>query len=399
MSDYPGFHFEILQQDPDSQARLGRLTTPHGSLNTPNFIFCPPHGAIKAASPADLKAIGAEIILSNTYHMMLQPGAELVAQQGGLHRFMNWDGPLFTDSGGFQVFSLGHGSVAEEIKGNRSLTRSPLLKKITEDGAIFKSYVDGSTHLLGPETSIQVQRQLGADLIVMMDECTPFHVDRDYTARSMEMTHRWGDRSLQEFERGHDGSQALYGIVQGGVYPDLRLEAAEYVNTRPFFGQAVGGSLGADKAQMYEVAAYALKPLRKDRPTHLLGIGGVDDIWQTVGLGIDTYDCVSPTRVARHATALVRWAPQSKLNLRNAQFRHDAGPLDPECDCSTCRQYSRAYLHHLFKARELLGLHLLTVHNLRFMMRLLSAVRQAIAEQRLVEARQTWFNAPVGQWC
>jgi len=390
--EYPNFHFEVLQQDPANQARLGRLTTPHGTLETPNFIFCATKAAIKGASPADLATIQADIILSNTYHLLLQPGADIIEKMGGLHRFMGWQGPMLTDSGGFQIFSLGHGSVAEEIKGNRKTDGSATLKKITEAGAVFTSYVDGSTHTLTPELSMQVQRQLGADLIVVLDECTPFHVERDYTARSMEMTHRWADRCLNEFARHHDGRQALYGVVQGGVYADLRQVAAESISARPFFGHAVGGSLGADKAQMYEVVEYAMQHLRRDRPVHLLGIGGVEDIWKGVALGIDTFDCVAPTRIARHGWALVRWNERGRLNFLNARFRRDDGPLDPECDCPTCQQYSRAYIHHLFKAGELLGMHLLTVHNMRFMTRLLTTIREAIQTGQFEAARQAWFS-------
>jgi queuine tRNA-ribosyltransferase len=390
--DYPGFHFDILAQDPGSYARLGRLTTPHGSLDTPNFIFCATKGAIKGVHFRDMKALGVDIVLSNTYHLLLRPGAELVAEMGGLHQFMGWDGPLFTDSGGFQVFSLGHGSVAEEIKGRRSSTRTPMLSQISEEGARFRSYIDGSRHLLTPEISIDVQRKLGADLIVVLDECTPFHVDKAYTERSMHLSHRWGDRSLAEFTRGHDGKQALIGIVQGGVYEDLRKESAQYVASRPFFGQAVGGSLGAHKAQMYEVVAYAMRHLRRDRPTHLLGVGGVDDIWINVGHGIDTFDCVSPTRIARHAWALARTAKDYKLNLRNARFRNDSAPLEEDCDCPTCQTYTRAYLHYLFKAGEMHGIQLLAVHNVRFMVRLLETIRTALRQGRFAEARREWLG-------
>ena len=392
MTDYPNFGFQIVKQDTQTNARLGHLNTPHGSITTPAFIFCATKATIKAASPVDLRNVGADIILANTYHLMLQPTADLIAEMGGLHKFMGWNSPMLTDSGGFQVFSLGHGSVAEEIKGNRDLKSPPMLKKITEEGAIFKSYLDGSTQVLTPERSMDIQRKLGADLIVMFDECTPFHVDKKYTSDSLERTHRWGDRCLKEFEKEHNGKQALYGILQGGIYEDLREQAADYVNSRPFFGNAVGGSLGASKEQMYEVAGFAMKYLRKDRPTHLLGIGGVEDIWHGVGLGIDTFDCVAPTRMARHAGALVRWEKGFKLNLRNARFRNDPNPLDHECDCPTCQTYSRAYIHHLFKAEEILGLQLLTIHNMRFMMRLIETIRAAIKENRFLDAKKAWFQ-------
>ena len=393
--DYPGFDFEVTREATGSRARLGKLTTPHGVVNTPNFIFCATKGAIKGGRVEDLRNAGAEIILSNTYHLLLQPGPDIVETCGGLQNFTNWQGPMLTDSGGFQIFSLGHGSVAEEIKGNRKQATAPTLKKITEHGAEFRAYTDGTYHTLTPEGSIEIQRKLGADLILVLDECTPFHVEKAYTERSMELTHRWADRCVTEFARTHTGRQALYGIVQGGVYPDLRQRAAEFVASRPFFGHAIGGSLGATKEQMYEVAGMAMEAQRtpKPRPVHLLGIGGVADIWNTVGFGFDTYDCVAPTRIARHGWALVKWSKDFKINILNAQFRADTGPLDPDCDCATCQGYSRAYIHHLLKANEILGMQLMVAHNLRFMVRLLHAVRTAIAEDRLEAARREWLGA------
>ncbi len=391
MLEYPGFGFDVIKKDPDSHARLGVVKTPHGDFETPNFIFCATKAAIKGAGPDDLKAINTGIILSNTYHLLLRPGPDLVEKIGGLHKFMGWDGPMLTDSGGFQIFSLGHGSVADEIKGKNKFRDNTSLKKITEDGATFKSYVDGSKQTLTPESSIEVQRKLGADLILVLDECTPFHVDKKYTERSMEMSHRWGDRSLEEFKRTHTGKQALYGIVQGGVYEDLRLRSAEYTASRPFFGTAVGGSLGADKSQMYDVVNFAMAGVDRSRPVHLLGIGGVDDIWENILKGIDTFDCVSPTRIARHAWALARHNSNFRINMQNSQFKEDPNPIEEECDCSTCQNYSRAYIHYLLKAKEMQGVHLLVVHNMRFMMRLLETIRQAIREDRLMETKRAWL--------
>jgi queuine tRNA-ribosyltransferase len=390
--DYPNFGFEILHHNSETQARVGRLTTPHGDLLTPNFIFCATKAAIKGAGPEDLRAIKADIILSNTYHLMLQPGADVIEKVGGLHRFTGWQGPMLTDSGGFQIFSLGHGSVAEEIKGVRQTSRPPLLQSISEDGAVFRSYIDGKSHTLTPEKAMQIQRQLGADLVLVLDECTPFHVDKTYTAQSMQMSHHWADRSLTAFSQTHDGKQALYGIVQGGVYEDLRCESAQFISSRPFFGQAIGGSLGATKDQMFNVVQQTLMHLQRDKPIHLLGIGGIEDIWTCVALGIDTFDCVAPTRIARHGWALVRGRKRARLNLNNASFRTDDTPLDPTCDCSTCQTYSRAYLRHLFKAREIQGIRLVTIHNMRFMTRLLATIRQAIIENRFISARQAWFS-------
>jgi queuine tRNA-ribosyltransferase len=396
------FKFDITYKSPNSKARLGRLSTPHGAVDTPSFIFCATKAAIKGATPQDMRRENTQIILANTYHLMLQPGSELVAQMGGLHKFMGWDGPMLTDSGGFQIFSLGHGSVAEEVKGRRQSSRPKSLLSITEEGATFKSYLDGSKHVLTPEKSIQIQRGLGADLIVVLDECTPFHVDKVYTEKSMYLSHRWAERSLKEFQKGPEGTQALYGITQGGVYPDLRKISADFVNNLPFFGHAVGGSLGADKSQMAEVVEMAMEPLDPSRPVHLLGIGGVSDIFYGVTQGIDTFDCVHPTRLARHGGALVPvsvWEemgenPEGRehINLRNARFRNDPQPIDGTCHCQTCQTYSRSYIHHLLKAGELLALQALTIHNVHFMNRLLTSIRQAIAENRLEEEKKRWVG-------
>ncbi|MFC7334028.1 tRNA guanosine(34) transglycosylase Tgt [Rhodocista pekingensis] len=392
---YPGFGFDILHRDPASRARVGRLTTPHGTIETPNFIFCGTKASVKGVTPAQLREERTDIILSNTYHLMIQPGAETVARLGGLHRFMGWDGPMLTDSGGYQIFAMGHGSVADEIKGRRSQVREKTLLRINEEGAEFRSYTNGEKLFLTPERSVDIQRKLGADLVVQLDECTPYHVDRDYTARSMRMSHRWGDRSLAEFVRGGGLSanglpQAMYGIVQGGVYPDLRRESAEYTADRPFFATAVGGSLGAHKDQMVEVVAMAMPHVHPDRPVHLLGIGGIVDIFAGVALGIDTFDCVSPTRIARHGWALMPGVPGERLNLRNARFREDANPIDPACDCHACRRFSRGYIHHLLKAGEMLALQLVSLHNIAVMNRLMREVREAIRTGTLEEARRRW---------
>ncbi len=400
MTLYKNFSFEITHQSSTSRARTGCLMTPHGPLETPAFIFCATKAAIKGATPQQMKEAGTQIILSNTYHLMLQPGGSLVEKMGGLHKFMGWDGPMLTDSGGFQIFSLGHGSVASEIKGKRFGGRRKTLSKISEEGAMFKSYLDGSEHLLTPEKSIEVQRQLGADLIVVLDECTPFHVDKKYTERSMHLSHRWALRSLEEFKRGDTGRQALYGIVQGGVYPDLRREAAQFVSDQDFFGHAVGGSLGATKDQMHEVVETTMSFLAPERPVHLLGIGGVRDIFNGARHGIDTFDCVHPTRLARHGGALVRadyWyekgliSGKEHITLSNAQFKEDARPIDETCTCHTCQNFSRAYLYHLLKARELLAVQALTIHNVFYMNRLLKAVRQAIMNESLSCEEKLWI--------
>ena len=399
MNLYDNFKFEILHSAKSSRARLGKITTPHGVVDTPAFIFCATKAAIKGANPTQMKEANTQIILSNTYHLMLQPGGEVIEHHGGLHKFMGWDGPMLTDSGGYQIFSLGHGSVAEEIKGRRNNTTRRTLNKITEDGAEFYSYIDGSKHLLTPEKSIQVQRQLGADLIVVLDECTPFNVNKSYTERSMHMSHRWAVRSLDEFKRGNNGRQALYGIIQGGVYKDLREVGTDFVNNTEFFGHAVGGSLGCDKAQMYDVVSFTLPLLRPDRPIHLLGIGGVRDIFNGVDQGIDTFDCVHPTRLARHGGALVKakhwndfsYKNQEHMNIKNSCFKLDTNPIDRECKCSTCQNFSRGYLHHLLKANENLAINAITIHNVHYMNELLSAIRNAIKTDTLSEERKNWI--------
>lgn len=391
-AEYPNFNFTITHKSGNDRARIGQLQTPHGTIETPNFIFCGTKATIKGLTPEQVRAAGADIILSNTYHLMIQPGADLVEKMGGLHKFMRWDGPMFTDSGGFQIFSMGHGSVADEIKGRRSdLKRETSLLKITEEGAAFRSYMGGAKLFLSPEKSIEIQRQLGADLIVQFDECTPFHVDKDYTARSMALSHRWGKRSLAEFMRHHDGTQALYGIVQGGVYEDLRRESSEYTRDNPFFGTAIGGSLGQSKEQFYEVVDYCVPYLHPDRPIHLLGIGDIDDIFNNVRKGIDTFDCVSPTRIARHGWAIAKGVPQNRHNLRNAKFRDDAGPIDENAEPNYTSQFSRAYIHHLIRAQEKLAESLISMHNIAMMTQLFREIRHAIKTDTLDQLEKEWI--------
>ncbi|WP_339048567.1 tRNA guanosine(34) transglycosylase Tgt [Candidatus Mesenet endosymbiont of Phosphuga atrata] len=387
--------FKVTKQS--SKARIGEIHTPHGTIYTPAFIFCATKAAIKAVDTERVASCNTQIILSNTYHLMLQPGEDKVAKLGGLHKFMNWSKPMLTDSGGYQIFSLGHGSVAEEIKGVRNNTKRTLIK-ITEDGAVFRSYINGQEYLLTPERSIQIQQKLGADLIVVLDECTPFHVSREYTEKSMKMSHRWAERSLVEFQKNDSGKQALYGIIQGGVYEDLRIESCEFANSMPFFGQAIGGSLGSSKEQMHDIVAFTTSKLAEDRPTHLLGIGGIEDIFHGVELGIDTFDCVHPTRLARHGSALVKAENRNSfsskrkehINLRNQRFKLDKDPIESDCQCFTCLSHSRAYIHHLLKAKELLACSLITTHNIYFMNSLMSSIRKAIINNTLKDERKNW---------
>jgi queuine tRNA-ribosyltransferase len=387
---YKNFGFDIILRDSASDARLGLIKTPHGNIQTPNFVFCATKAAMKGVSPQQMHECGTQIILSNTYHLMLQPGGDVVEKMGGLQKYTGWRGPMLTDSGGFQIFSLGHGSVANEIKGKRGGQRPKTIMQITEEGAKFKSYLNGDIHLLTPEKSIRVQRQLGADLIVVLDECTPFHVDKAYTERSMHLSHRWAMRSLAEFIRGDDGRQALYGIVQGGIYNDLREISAGFVSENKFFGQAIGGSLGSSTDQMQEVVGTTMSYLSKERPVHLLGIGGIKDIFYGVRQGIDTFDCVHPTRLARHGGALVKACNKEHISLRNSRFREDPNPIDATCTCMTCKTFSRSYLHHLFKARELLGPQALSIHNITFMNDLMSDIRSALQDGTLDQCEKKW---------
>jgi queuine tRNA-ribosyltransferase len=407
----PGFAFDSTPAPTLDRARLGTLTTPHGQVQTPAFIFCATKAAMKATTIPQVRTADTQFILSNTYHLMLQPGPEVVADHGGLHKFTGWNGPMLTDSGGFQVFSLAHGGVAEEIKSTRKFEVSQKsVLKITEDGVAFRSHIDGRREMLTPERSIEVQRQLGADIILTFDECTPFHVDRTYTAKSLALTHRWTDRSIARYtaefgdyapREGSAGMQGLYGISQGGVYDDLRRASAAFLLERPFFGHAIGGSLGQSKAQMYEVVDFTNAALSSPKPVHLLGIGGVEDVFHCVTLGIDTFDCVAPTRMARHGAALIPAAAaegaavkrsEPRLNMRNARFKTDRTRLDPSCTCETCTTYTRAYIHHLFKADELIGQTLLTIHNIATMNRVMADVRAGIATGSLDDARRFWLG-------
>ena len=394
------FNWKIKKISSNSKARTGLISTPHGNIKTPAFIFCGTKAALKSYSTSEAKENNTQIILSNTYHLMLQPGCKLIADHGGLHKFMNWKGPMLTDSGGFQIFSLGHGSVADEIKGRtNSLKRKKSLINISEEGALFKSYIDGKNILLTPEISINVQRNIGADLILVFDECTPFHVDKTYTSESMRRSHRWSVRSINSFEsnkdyqacNGSSGPQALYGIIQGGIYEDLRDESINFnMNNKSFFGLAIGGSLGSSKNEMYEVVKYTSSKLENKHPIHLLGIGDPRDIWQLVTYGTDTFARVSPTRLARHGGALTRNV-KGKINLKNKEFKYNLNPIDKNCGCKTCKNYTSSYIHHLLKSEELLALSLITGHNVYFMNSLMEYIRKGIEDDRLESAEKEWY--------
>ena len=363
----------------DGSARAGVLRCTHGEVRTPAFVPLASTGTVKTLHAAEVAELGYEMVLGNTFHLFIQPGHELVEELGGLHEFMAWRGPIITDSGGFQVFSMGHGSVAEEVKRSRGQSQSRVLS-IEEEGVRFRSYLDGAERFMGPETSMEVQAALGSDVALAFDECTPFHVERDYTARSMERTHRWLDRCVAWHAGNAPAGQLLCGIVQGGVYEDLRAISAGYVADAPVDGVAVGGSLGRGKEEMRAVVGWSLRGLPEERPRHLLGIGDVDDIVLAVEAGIDTFDCATPTRLARHGTALVpdpgaRW----RLDLAKSAVRTSREPISEGCPCPACRDHSRGYLHYLVRAGELTGARLITLHNLTFMAELMRGIRAAIA--------------------
>ncbi|MDX6648400.1 MAG: queuine tRNA-ribosyltransferase [Solirubrobacteraceae bacterium] len=381
--------FEIEQRDAGSRARAGVLRLAHGEVRTPAFVPLATKGAVKTLLPAEVEALGFDMVLGNTFHLLLEPGPEVVAAHGGLHEFMGWERPIVTDSGGFQVFSMGHGTVASEIKGRaaQGAKGDGAILSIAEEGVRFRSYVDGDERFLSPEGSMEVQAALNSDIALAFDECTPFNVTREYTAASTERTHRWLRRCLDwHAEHGPPG-QVVYGIVQGGVHEDLRRASAQEVASSGCGGIAIGGSLGEDKAQMYEVVGWATEELHEDRPRHLLGIGDVDDLIRGVELGIDTFDCAMPTRIARHGMAIVpdpdgRW----RMNLLNGRFREDRATLLDGCPCPACAGgRSRAYLRHLVKQREPAGLRLLTLHNLTFVAAVMTTLRNAILAGDLAE--------------
>src|SRR3954451_4437099 len=381
--------FSITARDAGSRARTGVLRTNHGEVRTPAFVPLATKATIKGLQPSEVSALGYDMVLGNTFHLMLDPGHELIAGFGGLHEFMGWSGPIITDSGGFQVFSMGHGTVADEVKGRVPFggNRQGRVLSIEEDGVRFRSHIDGAEWFMAPETSMEVQAALNSDIALVFDECTPFHVDRDYTARSTERTHRWLQRCLDWHAEHGPPDQLVYGIVQGGVFEDLRIESAETVAASECDGIAIGGSLGAEKDQIYEVVEWTTAVLPDERPRHLLGIGDVDDLIRGVELGIDHFDCAMPTRIARHGHALVsepgnRW----RIDVTAARWRDDQQPLMDDCPCPACTAgFTRGYLRYLLKGRELTGQRLLTLHNLSFLARLMADLRAAIEAGTLGE--------------
>ncbi|SFJ09855.1 queuine tRNA-ribosyltransferase [Paenibacillus sp. UNC496MF] len=362
--------YELLKTCKQTGARLGRVHTPHGVIETPTFMPVGTQATVKTVSPEELKTLDAHIILSNTYHLFVRPGHEIVRKAGGLHKFMNWDRPILTDSGGFQVFSLSE------------------MRKIKEEGVEFRNHLNGDKMFISPEKAMEIQNALGPDIMMAFDECAPYPAEYDYVKQSMERTTRWAERCLAAHARPHD--QALFAIVQGGMYEDLRRQSATELTSLDFPGYAIGGlSVGEPKDLMYRMLECTVPLLPANKPRYLMGVGSPDALLDGAIRGVDMFDCVLPTRIARNGTTMTS---SGRLVIRNAKFAEDFGPLDPECSCYTCTNYSRAYLRHLIKADETFGIRLTTIHNLHFLLELMRGVRQAIMDDRLLDFRNAFFD-------
>jgi queuine tRNA-ribosyltransferase len=360
--------FHLIKSSLDSKARLGELATPHGLVSTPVFLPVASQGTVKALTPEEVRGIGMVMLLANTYHLYLRPGISIIEKMGGLHRFMGWDGAILTDSGGYQIFSLA------------------TLRKVSDEGVIFRSHIDGSEHKITPELDIEFQEALGADIIMVLDECQPPD-NSEEVAEAMKRTHLWAERCKKAHKR-HD--QALFGIVQGGVFPELRCESAKYLTTLEFAGYGIGGlSLGEPKKLTMEIVGQTVDFLPEDKPHYLMGVGAPEDIVEGVARGIDIFDSALPTRVARNG-ALFTWA--GRVNIRNATYSQLETPVDPDCDCYTCRSFSAAYLHHLFNAQELLAYRLATIHNLTFINLLMDKIKSAIKDGNFTSFREDFLK-------
>jgi len=366
----PAVWYELIKEEKHTGARLGILHTPHGSFPTPMYMPVGTLATIKGLSPEELKEMGADVVLANTYHLWLRPGEDLVAEAGGLHKFMNWDKGILTDSGGFQVFSLSD------------------MRKITEEGVHFRNHINGEKLFLSPEKAIHIENQLGADIIMSFDECPPFDQSYDYVKRSIERTTRWAERGLRAHQRPQD--QALFGILQGAGYKDLRLAHAQDMIAMDFPGYSIGGlSVGESKEEMNEVLDYLTPVMPKHKPRYLMGVGSPDSLIDGVIRGVDMFDCVLATRIARNGTCMTS---KGRLVVKNAQYARDFRPIDEKCDCYTCKHYSRAYIRHLIKCDEIFGLRLASIHNVHFLLNLMKQVRYHIENDSLLDFRQAFFE-------
>jgi len=392
------FSFRVVTKDTKSNARVGILKTPHGVVQTPSFMPVGTKGTVKSLTPEELNDLGAQIILGNTYHLYLQPGHKVVSSFGGLHSFMNWQKPILTDSGGFQIFSLGVGKrkLAQGI--HRGMGRPETsegdeksLCEIHEEGVTFTSHLDGTTHTFTPEKSIEIQQHLGADIMLMFDECTYFPATHEYAKAAMDRTHRWASRCINAWTKKE---QSLFGIVQGGIYRDLREESSRFIANLDTPGVCIGGvSVGESKSEMRDVLEWSIPHLPEDKPRHLLGVGDIDDVFDAIERGIDLFDCVSPTRLGRMGHVFVR-DPKKRFrtDITNSLYSKEKGPIMKGCDCYTCLHYSAGYVHHLFRAHELLAYRLASIHNLRFLVRLVDKIREAITQKSFQHLKKEWLN-------
>ncbi len=365
------FEFKVEKNCSHSGARLGRLQTPHGEIQTPTFMPVGTQATVKTLTPDELKEAKSQIILSNTYHLYLRPGHELIKELGGLHQFMNWDKPILTDSGGYQVFSLGD------------------LRKITEEGVMFRSHLDGSKHMFTPESVMEIENALGADIIMAFDECIPHTADRTYTKNSLERTTRWLERCVKAHE--NPDSQALFGIVQGGMYTDLRLQSIKEITQFDLPGYGIGGlSVGESNDMMYRLLDETVSYMPQHKPHYLMGVGNPDNLVQAVGYGVDMFDCVQATRIARHGAF---WTRKGRLSIKNQQYMKDTTPLEEGCQCYACRNFTKAYIRHLFKANEMLAYRLISIHNIHFLNQLMQDLRASLQEDRYVDFRDEFFDS------
>jgi len=384
------FNFKITHNQKNKKYRTGIFTTPHGDIETPIFMPVGTKATVKTLSPDDLNEIDAEIILSNTYHLFLRPGEELIKKMGGLHKWMNWNGPILTDSGGFQVFSL-----AEE----KGFTKNKDFKtqvKITEEGVKFKSFIDGQTHFFTPEKVMQIEHDLGADIIMAFDECASAKKTKKYYEESMLRTHRWLDRCVSEHTKlskkisKKSLPQALFGIVQGGLFKDLRTKSAKFVNEKNLPGNAIGGlSVGESREKMHEMIETVIPYLDENKPRYLMGVGTPEDLFECVERGIDMFDCVHPTRMARHGSF---WNLEGRHSIKKSEYKLDASPLQKKCECYTCKNFSRSYLRHLIFENEILGLRLMTIHNLNFLLELMHEIRDSIKKNKFESFKKTFLK-------
>ncbi|MFH0867891.1 MAG: tRNA guanosine(34) transglycosylase Tgt [Candidatus Woesearchaeota archaeon] len=398
--------FKIKTQSKASKARTGIIKTPHGIIHTPYFIPVATAATVRGLNQEDMKSINAEVLLANTYHLHLKPGDKIIKKLGNLHKFMNWNKPLFTDSGGFQAFSLGYGmehninKLGNIFPENKKTTdKKENLAAIDDNGVTFKDPQSGKLVYLNPKKSIQIQQNLGADIILAFDECTSPLSDYNYTKKAMQRTHKWALESLKYHKKKASSTkQSLYGIIQGGEYKDLRLKSTKFTSSLNFDGIAIGGSLGKSKEDMHKILDWVIPLLPENKPRHLLGIGNIEDLFECVEKGIDTFDCVAPTRIGRRGALFI--SPKSggniknkfRINIKNSKYKLDKKPIDKTCNCLTCKNYSRAYLNHLYKSQELAYYKLASLHNVNFMMRLMEKIRDSIDNNTFSKLKKKWLK-------